>query len=184
MTGDVGAIERTSSGIRFVRPLDHRQVKQVPTKVDRWRAENPNHVYRQEVKTTGGAWVQFWGFRVYYGPCADCGGLVTTRRKIAHNRRGSTDTGRWPKYCGECNRKRAQEHDAGAATRMAAVRRRRRERPDPPRRGVDPAALTQRPAPSALGIRTIVRTPQPLVCRTCLQPTSIVAIRQRVSSCD
>lgn len=180
MTDQIGKVERTASGIEFVRPLDNASAKHVPNKVDRWRAENPNHVHRQEVKTTGGAWVQFWGFRVYYGPCADCGGLVTTRRKVAHKRSGIVNTGRWPKYCRECNRKRAHNHDAGAAVRMATMRKRRRENPEQPRRGVDPAALTQANNHGGLS-RTIVRTPQPLVCRRCLQPTGIVAMRERAT---
>jgi hypothetical protein len=109
----IGEVETSASGIKFVRPLSHQAAKAVPNHVDKWRRENPNHVVRQEVKSTGGAWVQFWGFRVYYGPCADCGGLVHARRKISHKRNGRTDTGRWPKYC--------------TAERMRNLRKRRSE---------------------------------------------------------
>ncbi|MGY3553388.1 hypothetical protein ACVWY6_001581 [Williamsia sp. R60] len=123
---EIGEVETTASGIRFVRPLSDASAKNVPGKVDRWRAENPNHVHRQEVKTTGGAWVQFWGFRVYYGPCADCGGLVHTRRKIADKKDGRTNTGRWPRYCTECRRRRDEAHDADAPRRMAEKRKRQK----------------------------------------------------------
>lgn len=127
MTNNIGEVETSASGIKFVRPLGNQAAKAVPNHVDRWRRENPNHVYRQEVESTGGAWVQFWGFRVYYGPCAECGGLVHTRRKISHKKDGSTNTARWPKYCTECNEKRRAAHDAGAAERMRALRKRRSE---------------------------------------------------------
>jgi hypothetical protein len=120
-------VETSASGIKFVRPLGNAAAKAVPNYVDKWRRENSDHVVRQEVESTGGAWVQFWGFRVYYGPCADCGGLVHTRRQISHKKDGRTNTGRWPKYCPECNRNRYEAHDAGASARMAALRKRRRE---------------------------------------------------------
>lgn len=123
----LGQVETSASGIKFVRPLSHEAAKAVPNHVDRWRRENPDHVVRQEVKSTGGAWVQFWGFRVYYGPCADCGGLVHTRRYIADKKDGRTDTGRWPKYCTECSEKRHAAHNAGAKERMVALRQRRKE---------------------------------------------------------
>ncbi|MBM7458581.1 hypothetical protein [Rhodococcus coprophilus] len=126
-TARLGEIETSASGIRFVRPLGNQAAKLVPNKVDKWRRENPDHVYRQEVTSTGGAWVQFWGFRVYYGPCADCGGLVHTRRKISHKKDGSTDTARWPKYCTECSEARHVAHNAAAKERMAALRKRRKE---------------------------------------------------------
>lgn len=123
----LGQVETSASGIKFVRPLSHEAAKAVPNHVDRWRRENPDHVVRQEVKSTGGAWVQFWGFRVYYGPCADCGRLVHTRRYIADKKDGRTDTGRWPKYCTECSEKRHTAHNAGAKRRMVALRQRRKE---------------------------------------------------------
>ncbi|MFF0541743.1 hypothetical protein [Prescottella sp. R16] len=126
-TNTIGQVETSASGIQFVRPLSDAAAKAVPNHVDKWRRENPNHVVRQEVESTGGAWVQFWGFRVYYGPCADCSGLVHTRRYIADKKDGSTDTGRWPKYCTECSEKRHAAHNADAKERMAALRKRRRE---------------------------------------------------------
>ena len=122
----IGEVETSASGIKYVRPLSTSDAKLVPNKVDKWRSENPNAVYRYKVEKTGGQVVQFWGFRVYYGPCANCGGLVHTRRKISHKRDGRTNTGRWPKYCNECSRKRCEAHDAGAAERMRNLRKSRK----------------------------------------------------------
>ncbi|CAM3213825.1 hypothetical protein RHDE110596_22520 [Prescottella defluvii] len=127
-TNIIGRVETSASGIEYVRPLSTADAKLVPNKVDKWRRENPNHVVRQEVESTGGAWVQFWGFRVYYGPCADCDGLVHTRRKISHKKNGSTDTGRWPKYCTDCSEKRHAAHNAAAAERMRNLRNLRKSR--------------------------------------------------------
>ncbi len=97
--------------------------KGVPTKVDRWRRENPDAL--RSWTTKYGCVVQFWGMRVYYGRCRECAGLVTARRGIAHNKRGRTDTGRYPELCAECKAAKEAEHSERARYRMAALRRER-----------------------------------------------------------
>ncbi|MCA1007019.1 hypothetical protein LCL87_14940 [Rhodococcus hoagii] len=111
----------------FGDPTRPERPKATPTKVDKWRRENPNAFYTYTVDATGGCVVQFWGYRIYYGRCADCTGLVTTRRNIERHKRGSTQTGRWPSFCIECSRKRADKHDDGAAGRMRRLRAQRKE---------------------------------------------------------
>jgi hypothetical protein len=98
----------------------------VPTKVDKYRRENPNAFYTYEVEKTGGCVVQFWGFRIYYGRCANCSELVTTRRNISQRKRGETRTGRWPSYCAECIRQRAEDHNDKARVRMQRLRAERK----------------------------------------------------------
>ena len=60
----------------------------VKLKVDRFREENPD--FFDTWPTKYGHVVQFWGMRVYYGACQECGGLVTTRRKITGYKEGQT----------------------------------------------------------------------------------------------
>lgn len=95
----------------------------VPTKVDRWRRENPDH-WSHWTTAHGGYVLQLWGWRVFYGRCRDCGELVTTRRCIiGRGRRGGpTRIGRWPVYCTECREARYAAHDAGATERMRRLR--------------------------------------------------------------
>jgi hypothetical protein len=112
-----------------VIPLSHRDAKQVDSKVDRWRRENPDAFYTYDVEKTGGCVVQFWGYRIYYGRCVDCTGLVTTRRKISHKKEGPTWTGRWPKYCTECNTRKREAHSDAARARMRRLRAGERQRP-------------------------------------------------------
>lgn len=82
-----------------------REAAGVPTRVDRWRRENPNAL--RSWTTKHGCVVQFWGMRVYYGSCRDCSALVTTRRNIAGltHRDGQTLLGRWPELCPQCRQR-------------------------------------------------------------------------------
>jgi hypothetical protein len=98
----------------------------VPTRVDRWRRENPD-AFRTWT-TKHGCVVQFWGMRVYYGICRDCPGLVTDRRSISgadanRFKTGPTQLGRWPMLCDDCRERRYEDHAAAARYRMARLRR-------------------------------------------------------------
>lgn len=97
----------------------------VPTRAEAWRRRNPNAL--RTWTTTHGCVVQFWGMRIYYGNCADCGVLVTARRNISHPRyaTGQTNIGRWPKYCDVCNQRRDEEHNDRARGRMQRLRAQR-----------------------------------------------------------
>jgi hypothetical protein len=126
-----------------VKPLNDKQAKAVATHLDRWRAENPDALRVWTTKL--GCVVQFWGMRLYYGLCKDCGGLVTDRRGISHSRDVVTNIGRWRERCPECADKAEQVHADSARSRMARLRRSRRESRDtqmvaagmvPPRQGV------------------------------------------------
>lgn len=123
----IGKSEISASGIEFYRPLSNAVAALVPSQVDRWRRENPNALRTWTTKY--GCVVQFWGMRVYYGNCADCSVLVTTRRDISgsHYRRGQTRIGAWPKYCDDCRRDRAEKHNDRARARMRRVRQERRQ---------------------------------------------------------
>lgn len=95
-----------------------------------WLEMNPDFVKRWETKFgTVAAW---GGFRVYYGTCQDCEGLVTTRRAgIA----GCMQGGRWPKYCPRCSEDRCAAHNG-----INARRRMRRLRAERSARGVNPGS--------------------------------------------
>ena len=97
-----------------------RDAEAVPTKVDRWRRDNPDALRTWETKR--GCVVQFWGMRIYYGTCKECGGLVHTRRDVSRYRRGMTQRGRWPEHCDECARAKGRKHDDQARSRMARLR--------------------------------------------------------------
>lgn len=84
--------------------------------IKRYRKENPDAIRRWD--TTYGCVVAFWGMRVYYGTCQSCGGLVTSRRPMAYH----GTTGRWPKNCPECSRRKAEDHDDRARYRMRKLR--------------------------------------------------------------
>lgn len=95
----------------------------VPTKVDRWRRENPNAFRTWTTKR--GCVVQFWGMRIYYGRCRDCAGLVTARRSVAHHKDGRTWTGKWPELCHGCKDAKVTTHSDRARYRMSELRRKR-----------------------------------------------------------
>lgn len=106
--------------------MSREPTPKVPTRAEAWRRRNPNAL-RTWTTSNGGCVVQFWGMRVYYGNCADCRTLVTTRRKISHPQyaTGQTNIGRWPKYCAGCNRRRGEEHNDRARGRMQRLRAQR-----------------------------------------------------------
>jgi hypothetical protein len=108
-----------------VNPLDYHGALGVPTRTERWRRENPDAL--RTWTTKHGCVVQFWGMRIYYGRCRDCGSLVTTRRGITGllHRDGMTFTGSWPQLCGRCRTRKDDEHAANARYRMARLRRQR-----------------------------------------------------------
>lgn len=86
--------------------------------------------------TKHGCVVQFWGMRIYYGTCTQCGGLATGLKPEAGG-------GSYPKLCQPC-----RESTADRARRsMARLRRKRYALRDeqftrigitPPRQGVPP----------------------------------------------
>ncbi|EKT81851.1 hypothetical protein WSS_A15204 [Rhodococcus opacus M213] len=105
-----------------VTPLSHKDANKVYSKVDKWREENPNAFYQYVVEETGGCMIQFWGYRIYYGRCVDCSGVVTRRRKISPNKTGPTWTGRWPLYCTECTAKKSAKRVDANRARVRARR--------------------------------------------------------------
>lgn len=99
-------------------------VGKVPLRVDRWRRENPDAV--RSWTTKHGCVVLFWGFKVYYGTCTGCGGLVTTRRYVAHDKGdGRAGGGSWPKLCSACRASREEERANRARRTMRSLRERR-----------------------------------------------------------
>ncbi|SIA26326.1 Uncharacterised protein [Mycobacteroides abscessus subsp. abscessus] len=99
--------------------------------------------------TKNGCVVQFWGVRVYYGTCVDCGVLVHTRRAVTHHRGGG-----WPKLCPSCR----NAHEAARADRSRGSMRKLREKRyafrdeqyakigiTPPRQGVPPKGSQGQP---------------------------------------
>lgn len=103
-----------------VIPLTYKQALAVPNRLDAWRRDNPNAFATWETKY--GCVVVFWGWKIYYGRCVDCGGVVTTRRQADGRGQGSA---RWPKYCPECKERRCEEHNEQARYRMQRLRRER-----------------------------------------------------------
>lgn len=108
-----------------VWPLTDAEASRVPTRLDRWRSENPDELRTWTTKL--GCVVQFWGVRLYYGLCKDCGGLVTDRRSVARFRGVVTNIGRWKERCEGCARLNDERHEDNARHRMARLRRQRRE---------------------------------------------------------
>lgn len=106
-----------------VRPLDNRQVKAVPTHVDRWRRENPNAV--QTWTTKHGYVVQVGSIRQYFGRCKDCRELIYQVRNVAHLKRGPSNCGRWRERCNRCS------EIAAATAARAGMRRLRSKRKQP-----------------------------------------------------
>ncbi|UZG58238.1 hypothetical protein [Rhodococcus opacus] len=106
-----------------VVPLSHKEAKTVDSKVDRWRRENVNDVKSWDTKR--GHVVQWGGFRVYYGKCRDCSGLVTTRRDIRRYKEGETNIGRWPLLCGPCRTQKAAANADAPRERMRRLRAKR-----------------------------------------------------------
>jgi hypothetical protein len=132
-----------------LKPLDNRQAQEVESHLDKWRKDNPNAFRTWTTKL--GCVIQFWGMRVYYGRCKDCGGLVTDRRSVARYRKGITNIGRWRERCGGCAEVNRQAHEDGARFRMARLRQKRRESRDtqmlaagmtPPRQGMQAVGKT------------------------------------------
>lgn len=112
----------------FAVPMDHQEAKNVPTKLDAWRRDNPNAFHTR--KTKYGCMVQFGGFRIYYGKCASCDVLVHTRRYVADKNHPLGFTGSWPKYCEPCRARKQDEHNEGARHRMARHRKEQRKHRD------------------------------------------------------
>lgn len=97
------------------------------SRLQRWRAEQPFGWDFRTWETKHGCVVQLGQVRVYYGRCADCGCLVTTRRAIDRTHNGRLrGYGRWPDRCSACNARKASEHDAKATERMRELRARRK----------------------------------------------------------
>ena len=106
-----------------------------------WLEMNPDFVKRWSAKF--GVVAAWGGFRIYYGTCQDCKGLVTARRAgIAGHMQG----GRWPKYCPRCRENRCAAHNGvNARRRMRELRARQgsssryyRERRKAREQGLDP----------------------------------------------
>lgn len=100
----------------------------VPTRIDRWRSDNPD--FFDHWTTKYGCVIQFWGMRVYYGRCRDCSELVTKRRDISrpHQNKyksGPTQLGRWPILCDRCRSAKEEAKADNARRRMARLRRQR-----------------------------------------------------------
>ncbi|MEU9807025.1 hypothetical protein [Mycobacterium sp. NPDC050853] len=104
-----------------VEVFQERRTALAREKTQAWLDYNPDSIERWPTKFgTVAAW---GGFRVYYGTCPDCGGLVTSRKKgICRSLRGD---GRWPKYCLRCREARRQAHDDGARRRVRTLRAKR-----------------------------------------------------------
>ena len=106
------------------KPDAHRLV---PNKIDRWRRENPDAL--RTWATNHGCVVQFWGMRVYYGACKECGALLTARRNVAKHRRGPTIIGRWPELCEPCRVRKSEADNNAARGRMRRLRAARELKP-------------------------------------------------------
>lgn len=99
-----------------------------PTRVDRWREENPSVV--REWSTKSGGWVvQLPNYtRIYCHLCDGCGHLIVVVRDLRPHTRGPfTFMGSWPRFCDGCRRERRRRHDQAAMDRMRRVRARQRE---------------------------------------------------------
>jgi hypothetical protein len=112
------AREAAEASARRPRRMNGGVTERDVANVDRWREANPDAL--RTWATEYGCVVAFWGMRVYYGTCQSCGGLVTARRPMAYHGK----TGRWPKNCRDCQKRKHEEHANQARYRM----RRRRER--------------------------------------------------------
>lgn len=96
----------------------------VPTKMDAWRRNNPDHI-AWWMTANGGVVIQQKGTRTFYGVCKACGTSVQISRDVSHRGRkgGPTNTGRWPDYCAACRRHRDDEN---AGTKARGYKRRQR----------------------------------------------------------
>lgn len=68
--------------------------------LDEYRKNNPHRI--RQWPTKYGVVTCWGGFRMYYGTCQTCGGLVTKRRKEldkAEDMHPGRHYGRWPEYC-------------------------------------------------------------------------------------
>ncbi|UEA48858.1 hypothetical protein LK468_11460 [Mycobacteroides abscessus] len=104
--------------------IQERKIDLIRDRAQTWLDFNPDSIERWDTKYgTVAAW---GGFRMYYGTCQTCRGLVTSRKEGVSLQ--VTGDGRWPKNCERCREALREADNDNARRRMRRLRAQRSAR--------------------------------------------------------